>query len=159
MKITIDLSDILATGTEKASGTIRSALAEKCEESDSVACGTIGMEFATSGPGPGWSTTFGVSDFAARALAEEYGATHYLDLDDGKVATMDEDGDVVWSDESCVEIVVPDEDDVLAHPEVVGDMARAAIEEHAAESDVEAWKKLVLAVRAAADAFDGVDAE
>jgi hypothetical protein len=150
--ITIDIDDV------RKAGGVREALAKKCEGSDAVACGVIGMAFATSGPGHGWSQTFGAEDFAARALDEGCGALAYLDLDDGRVAAL-EDGEVVWTDESDVRIECPGVEDALAHPEVAAEMARAVRDYHHPESDVAEWKKLVVAIKAAGEAFDRLDPE
>jgi len=165
--VTIDLDDV------RKAGGVKQALTKWCEESDDTSCGIIGMEFATSGPGPGWSKTFGADDFASRAF--EGGAMHYLDIDDGKLksALLAEEGDEDatadmgggyftegdWTDESVVRIECPDVEDALEHPVLAAEMARAVIQRHGPESDVAEWKKLVEEIKSAADAFDKIDAD
>lgn len=70
-----------------------------------------------------------------------------------------EKAEIEWSDESVVELVCPDEEDALAHPEQVSDMAKDVIRYHGAESDIAAWKKLVLAIQDAGNALSDVDAD
>lgn len=93
--VVIDLSDVVAAGG------VQEAIHAFCEKSDSVSSGVVGSEFSTSGPGAGWSTTHGVSDFACRAF--EGGALYYCDATDGRVASAvavyrDADGDY-WTSE------------------------------------------------------------
>lgn len=163
----IDLNDV------RKHGSVRDALRHYCDESDTMACGIIGMEFATSGPGPGWCKHYDVSDFARRALEGDYGATAYLDIDDGRLATraakdddedddQEDDFDVEWTDSSVVEILCPDIDDALDYPEQTAELMRALATHHDA-SDLDAWRKLVdeIAARkqlhdALADAIEGI---
>lgn len=149
----IDLQDV-----RRADNSVSRAIEQICSESCSAASGVIGPSFATSGPGPGWSRNYDASDYAARALADDYGACSYVDSHDGREATLADDGEVVWSDESIVELVVPAEDDALAHPEALAAMV-SALRTHSAESDIRAWKKLVESVRAASDALSGLEVE
>lgn len=149
----IDLHDV-----RSADNSVSQAIEKFCSESDEVASGVIGPSFSASGPGPGWSRQHDACDFAARALADDFGARSYVDSADGREATLDDEGDVVWSDESVVELVVPDEDDALAHPEALAAMV-GALRTHSAESDIPAWEKLVGSIRAAADALSGLEVE
>lgn len=92
---------------------ISSMIEAYARESDSVASGVIGSSFSTSGPGSGWSQQFDVRDYAKRALSEDYGASSYIDSDDGREATLDSDGNLEWSDESVVEIELPSVEEAL----------------------------------------------
>ena len=85
---------------------ISTMIEEYAKESDSVASGVIGPSFSCSGPGSGWQTNHDVTDYAERALSDDYGALSYIDSSDGREATL-EDGEVVWSEESVVEIELP----------------------------------------------------
>lgn len=147
----IDLQDV------KNSGCVKQAILDYCADSDSVASGDIGPTFSCSGPGSGWQKNHNENDYAARALADDYGAAAYVDCDDGREATLDADGDVVWSDDSVVELVVPDEAESLAHPEVLVQMAVALIECHSAASDKSAWQTLLMSIRDAAAKIEDLD--
>ena len=104
-------------------GSIAAAIEAACEEHDTLASGIIGPSFDTSGPGAGWSRQFGAADYAARALEGEDGALGYIDSSDGRLATMEE-GELVWSEETVVE-VVDDNEDVS---EATMELLEAAIE-------------------------------
>ncbi len=108
--ITLALSDI------SAAGSIAAAIEAHCAEHDSICSGQVGPSFATSGPGPGWSRNYSARDYAARALSDEHGALAYIDSNDGRLAELDEDGKVVWSAESAVEVVAPDESAIESDP-------------------------------------------
>jgi hypothetical protein len=151
MKIKIDIHDVVK------SGSVRQAILDYCEESEGVASGVIGQAFATSGPGSGWSQQFGAEDFAARALDVSYGAVSYVDCEDGREATIDQDGDVVWSEDSVICLVVPDEEDALAHPEALAKMAEDLIDYHYATSDRDAWHSLLSSIREAARTIKDLD--
>lgn len=169
----LDLDDV------RKAGGVSEALAAWCKESDTTTCGVVGQSFATSGPGNGWSKTFGRDDFASRAF--EGGALYYLDTDDGKIKEalpvdgaeeVDEDDDTIltdiggcryregeWSDESEVELACPTIEDALEHPAIVAEMAQAVIDHHGPCSDRAAWKRLIESIRAAAEALEDVDAD
>lgn len=85
---------------------ISTMIEEYAKESDSVASGVIGPSFSCSGPGSGWQKNHDVTDYAERALSDDYGALSYIDSSDGRKATL-QDGEVVWSAESVVEIELP----------------------------------------------------
>jgi proteasome lid subunit RPN8/RPN11 len=82
------------------------SIEEHARESDTVASGIVGPTFSCSGPGSGWQKNHDVTDYAARALSDDYGALCYIDSSDGRKATL-EDGEVVWSEESVVKIELP----------------------------------------------------
>lgn len=147
----IDIQDV------RHSGSVRQAILDYCVESDSVASGEVGPTFACSGPGSGWQQNFDATDYAARALDDDYGAQSYVDCDDGREATLDGDGDVVWSEDSVVNLVVPDEDDAIAYPDALADMAAALIECHSDASDKHAWQELLMNIRAAANKIEDLD--
>jgi hypothetical protein len=90
-------------------GSIAAAIEAACEDHDTLASGIVGPSFSTSGPGAGWTKQHGASDYAARALGGDDGAIGYIDSSDGRLATM-EDGEIVWSEETVVEIVDDGED-------------------------------------------------
>lgn len=71
-------------------GSISAAIEALCKESDTVASGVIGSSFSCSGPGSGWQRNCDVTDYAARALAGDYGAEGYIDSSDGTEAIMTE---------------------------------------------------------------------
>lgn len=114
IKIQLTIKDIIR------SETIESAIVDYCKEDHAIASGVIGSSFSTSGPGGGWSRQHSVSDYARRALSDEYGACYYVDSSDGTMATLededDEDSDIVWTDESVVSIELPSIEDCIHHP-------------------------------------------
>ncbi len=123
--------------------TIRAAIEAIAHESDSIASGIIGPSFACSGPGSGWQQNFGVTDYAKRALDDAFGAASYIDSGDGREATM-EDGEVVWSEESVVEIELPTVAECLESPE-----AWAEIRANGASYGMDAEELAELAVKVA----------
>lgn len=138
MTISIDISDV------SSAGSIDAALIAYCDRDGcTTACGVIGPSFATSGPGPGWTIQYDACHYAALALSDEYGATEYLDLSDGRLATGGYGEDIEWSDGSVVELVAPSIADALANPTVAREMAEAALDVHAARSDTAAWKRIL----------------
>lgn len=151
MKITI--SDV---GNNNHS--IDEAIEAWAEESDTTASGVIGSSFSTSGPGSGWTKNHDVNDYAARALDDDYGAAQYVDSSDGRVATLDDEGAMSWTDESAVELVCPDEEDALANPKALRAMVEAlSTSTHTDESDMAKWKELVSAINEASEAIYGLD--
>lgn len=147
----INLQDV------KNSGSVRQAILDYCAESDKVASGEIGPTFSCSGPGSGWQRNHDENDYAARALADDFGAASYVDCDDGREATLDDDGDVVWSDQSVVELVCPDDEDALANPDELANMATALINYHAHASENKQWQSLLLRIRQAANKIEDID--
>lgn len=109
-------------------GSISAAIEAKCEASDCIASGVIGPAFSTSGPGSGWSCQYGVRDYAERALADDYGATSYIDSSDGREATLNESGKVVWSEDSEVEIIMPTIDEIVASTASANTLLEQAVE-------------------------------
>lgn len=152
-EIRIDIQDIRI-----ANNSVSQAIEKFCEDSGEIASGAVGPSFSTSGPGSGWSKQHDTGDFAARALADAFGASSYVDSHDGREATLDEEGEVVWSDESVVSLVVPDEADALAYPHTLAAMV-SALGTHSAASNIPAWKKLIASIRTAATALSGIDIE
>ena len=134
MEISIDtLGKLYAT-------TLAEAIEEICEESDTVASGVIGSAFSTSGPGSGWTCHHDVSDFARRALDGEYGACSYIDSADGREAELNKDGDLVWSDESVVEIILPTVEEAVDNPAKAAIILDAATTYGVDEEDVDALR-------------------
>lgn len=133
--------NISITTLRKLSATsIADAIEKIAKEHDSIASGIIGPSFATSGPGPGWSRQYGAADYAKRALADDFGAGSYIDSSDGREATLDDDGDAEWSDESVVEIETPSLEDALENPDEFAILAKDAASYGA---DKEEWEALV----------------
>lgn len=153
-QIKIDISDVVASGNS-----VRRAIVDWASESDEVSSGVIGPSFFCSGPGSGWQRNHDENDYAARALADDYGAMAYVDCDSGRVATLDDEGDVVWSDDSEVEIEVPSAEDALRYPEALLAMAIAVRDHHHAASDTAAWRDLIDHVKTAGEKLDGVEIE
>lgn len=151
MSIKIDLSDVVAAGS------VEGAILAWAQSSDEYASGTIGSSFSTSGPGTGWSKTHDASDFAERALSDDYGALYYVDAEDGRVASKDEDGDIQWTDESEIELACPSIEEAIDNPKEAAEMAKSVIDTHGDESDKDDWRKLVKAIKEAADAFEDID--
>lgn len=165
----LDIRDI------RDAGSVEAALAKWCDESDLVSGGVIGPAFSTSGPGPGWSKNHDESDYASRAF--EGGAVAYLDVQDGRwieaepvqEADVDEDtlrdiagcayaeGD--WSHGSVVRIEVPEIEDAIQYPEIAAMMAQSVADHHSPKSDGAAWRKLVEAIRTAAEAMEDVEVD
>ncbi|OJY94413.1 MAG: hypothetical protein BGP25_05325 [Lysobacterales bacterium 63-13] len=99
MSITITLRDV------ERHGSIRAAIIATCNEHDLYASGDLGgPTFATSGPGLGWSRQFDAMDYAGRALSDEYGAAGYIDAADGRMATLCDEGEIEWTDQSVVSL-------------------------------------------------------
>jgi hypothetical protein len=115
----------------EAHGSIEAAIEAACENHDTLTSGVVGSPFSTSGPGAGWSKQHDVTDYALRALEGEDGACGYIDSSDGRMATI-EDGALVWTDETVVEIV-DDHEDVS---EDTMELLEAAIESGHVVSDV-----------------------
>jgi hypothetical protein len=90
-------------------GSITAAIEAACDDHDTLASGEVGPSFSTSGPGCGWSIQHNATDYARRSLDGEYGACGYVDSSDGRMATF-EDGALVWTDETVVEVVDDHED-------------------------------------------------
>lgn len=122
-------------------GSISAAIEALCKESDTVASGVIGSSFSTSGPGSGWQRNYDTSDYADRALADDYGSTSYIDSSDGREAELDEDGDVEWSDESVIELECPSLEDAMDNREAVQIMLDG-LSVHAEETDLDAWAEI-----------------
>ena len=104
------------------------------------------------------------------------GALYYIDHADGKMIAAEaadedeaEEDDVHhdmgggyfrcgrWSDASVVRLECPDIEDAIENPTVAAEMAQAVIDTHTAESDVSEWRKLIVAIKAAGEAFADVD--
>lgn len=144
-------------------GTITAVIEAIAKEHDTIASGIIGPSFATSGPGPGWSRQYDVSDYAKRALADDYGAGSYIDSEDGREATLDEDGEIEWTEESVIELEIPSLDEALEYPEAYQEMAKGAAGPHACNVHESEWKDLARqvaarspeAVEAAIERIDG----
>lgn len=120
---------------------VSSAIEAACKEHNSIASGVIGSSFSTSGLGSGWSKQHDVSDYARRALADDYGASSYIDSSDGREATLDEDGELEWSDESVIELVCPSLEEAMEWP----DAAQAMLDgltTHCDQTDLDAWETL-----------------
>ena len=150
-EIKIDISDV------NSAGSVEEAIHEWCRNSDEVASGVVGPSFACSGPGSGWQKNFDEADYASRALSDDHGAVAYIDVADGRVATLDDAGDVVWSDSSEVVLAVPDTDDALQYPDALMQMAVAVRDYHHAASDTAEWDTLLSRIRAAAEKIEGIE--
>lgn len=105
-------------------GSIADAIEELAREHDTIASGVIGPQFATSGPGSGWTRNFSVRDYALRALDGGYGALSYVDSSDGLEATLNDEGELEWSDEPVVEIILPDASVAARYPKELAVMVR-----------------------------------
>lgn len=149
--LTIDINDVLSAGSVEA------AIHAWCERDRETSSGVIGPEFSTSGPGPGWSKTHDSHDFASRALDGSYGALYYVDAEDGRMAQLDDDGKIEWTEESVVRLECPSVEDALQSPGETAEMAEAVIQYHSPESDMAEWAQLIRAVRAAAEALEDID--
>jgi hypothetical protein len=127
MKLEITLSMI------DAHLSIQDAIESACEGHDTLASGVIGPLFSTSGPGVGWSKRHDelAADYADRALDGADGAIGYIDSSDGRLATIEE-GELVWSEETVVEVV----DDNEEVSEATMELLEAAIESGHVVSDV-----------------------
>lgn len=124
MGIKIDLGDIVS------SGSVGKAIIAVCGDECEYASGDLnGPTFVTSGPGPGWTRHFDATDFAERALSDEYGAKGYIDANDGRMATLDGDGEIVWSDDSVVSLADVEASDLLASDLGILHVIRAAIDD------------------------------
>lgn len=151
--VSLDLDDV------RHAGSVGQAIEKWCKDSDTTSCGTIGPSFSTSGPGSGWSTQHDVGDFAERAFNE--GAMYYLDTDDGRLASRDEEPDakIEWTDDSVVEMVCPSVEDAMEYPVFAAEMAQAVIDYHGAESDKKKWAALITAIQLAASAMGDISAD
>ena len=111
---------------------IAKVIEAKAQDSDTIASGIIGPSFATSGPGAGWSHQYDVHDYAERALDDDYGATRYIDSEDGREATLNDEGEVEWSEESVIELLEPSVEDCMDYPKAWTEMLAKA-ETHGAD--------------------------
>jgi hypothetical protein len=135
-------------------GSVREAVEQKAS-SQEWAFGRIGPEFATSGPGSGWTKVYTVADMARRTLEE---GCPYLDLEDGRLADeMDENQKVFWTTESVVRLICPEPEEALASPEEFLDMLEAVISPLGGSSDRKAWAELVATIRVAAETIEKID--
>ena len=122
---------------------ISAAIEAISEEHEEISSGVIGPSFATSGPGSGWSMKFDVNDFAERALSE--GVLGYMDSSDGRVARRegdyedDNDGDIEWSEESELEVVLPPLSACVLHREDWNAFTEQA-EKYMSERDWKDWQ-------------------
>ena len=121
-------------------GTIKETIEELCSESDTIASGVIGPSFSTSGPGSGWSRQHDACDYAERALSDEYGVLYYIDSADGRRAELDSDGEMEWSDESVVEIILPTIEEALEDPVATASLLADAANYGADEDEIESLK-------------------
>jgi hypothetical protein len=97
---------------------------------------------------------------AAALAAMEGGARAYVDANDGKIIRAEAvpegtDDDIYheigggqfvpseWSDHSVIELLCPDDEDVMQYPEIAAAMAEDAIGQHSRESDQAAWRRLI----------------
>jgi hypothetical protein len=163
--VTIDLDDVRHADGQ----TIESAILAWAERSDTTASGTVGPAFSTSGPGPGpgWSQTHDASDFAERAVSDEYGALAYIDESDGRLAARPgwtEEGtsgehELEWSDDSVVRIECPSIEDAIEHPAIVAEMVRSVIDYHGVCSDRKEWHDLIQQIQSASEELSRKPAE
>lgn len=119
---------------------IADAIEKIAQESDTIASGIIVPSFSCSGPGAGWQKNHDVHDYAMRALEESYGALSYIDSEDGREAEM-EDGNLVWSEESVVEIEIPTLEDAIKNPEEYAILAKDAAR-YVSANEAEEWAEL-----------------
>lgn len=162
--IRIDIHDVVQAGG------VRQAIEEWCRESDETASGVIGPEFATSGPGIGWTKYFTTDDFAERAA--EYGARYYIDSSDGRMMTIirdpegtptirDPEGTPVilseWTPSSVVELICPDLDVAADHPKFFAEMAKSVVDHHFPHSNLKKWRELVTNIKELAEAIEYID--
>jgi len=161
----ICIADVIVADNRVELAIVNWSLDDECTSS-----GDIGSTFSTSGPGAGWSVNHNVNDYARRAV--EGGALYYLDASNGRYVEAeevddDDEEDVIWcsgvasrlsdwSDESVVELVVPDLDDAIQYPDALAAMVRS-LSVHAAASDLDGWRDLVASIRRASDSLDGVE--
>lgn len=135
--IRLDIDDILKAGT------VRKAIIAWCNDHREIASNDH-------------------DDCNAAALAAmESGALSYVDANDGKMiraesVTDGTDPDDIhyeiggdqfllgdWSDHSVVELLCPDDEDVMQYPVIAVMMAEDAIGQHSRESDQAAWRRLI----------------
>ena len=131
------------------------SIEEFAKESDEIASGVIGPSFSTSGPGSGWSTQFDVHDYAKRALDDSFGASSYIDSEDGSEATLDENGDLEWSEESVVEIEIPSFGEILKNMDAWLEMASTATDYGADRKEIENLQKMVEGFDSAIERING----
>jgi hypothetical protein len=136
-------------------GSISAAIEEFAKKSDYVASGVIGPSFATSGPGSGWSRQFDETDYAERALKDEFGASSYIDSEDGREATLDENGDLVWSEESVVDIEIPSFAEILENTDAWNEMNKSLAHYDVKNKELDILRKMVDGVDAAIELING----
>ena len=164
--VVIDFDDV------RKNGSVRRAILAWAERDNITSSGVIGQEFDVSGPGSGWRISFGVNEFAKRAIQE--GALHYIDCDDGRLVSREAWNDIPekcgwrdmngepfevsdWSTESVVRIECPTLEDAVAHPAIFCQIVESVVEFHYPMSDVEAFRALIGQIRAAAEAIEDID--
>lgn len=123
--------------------TIAAAIEAIAAEHDTIASGVIGPSFSTSGPGSGWSKQHDCHDYARRALSADYGAVSYIDSSDGREATMNDDEELEWSDESVVEIELPSVEEALEDPAAAKIIIDQAADYGADDDEIEELKNKI----------------
>jgi hypothetical protein len=153
-------------------GSVVAAIYKWCANSNEVSCGVIGQTFATSGPGAGFTKKFDCNDYALRAF--EGGALHYVDPEDGRMKSYvpykgDAPGEVhqdlngnlytisQWTGGSVVRLHCPDLVDAVLNPTETAMMAKAVLESHSQESDLEEWQSMVSGIKKLAEAFEDIE--
>ena len=136
-------------------GSISAAIEEFAKKSDYIASGVIGPSFATSGPGSGWSRQFDETDYAERALKDDFGASSYIDSQDGREAALDENGDLVWSEESVVDIEIPSFAEILENTDAWNEMDKSLVHYDVKNKELDILRKMVDGVDAAIELING----
>lgn len=172
--VTIDINDI------RAAGSVGKAIFAWAEGSDDTSSGYTQSAESQPTYAIQWRDGTKAVGYAARAM--EGGALYYVDHTDGRMIGRSEvddcedgtytDEDAVhhdfggghflvgdWSDESVVSIECPSIEDAIEYPEIVAEMAQSVIDYHFPMSDRAEWKKLIEAVKEAADALSDIDAD
>ena len=67
------------------------------------------------------------------------------------------DGEISWTDESCVEVDCPSVEDAMDYPQITAEMARSVVDYHHTESDVNEWSELLSKVRTLTEALEGIE--
>lgn len=165
--LTINLSDV------RNAGGVSEAIFAACREHDSISSGYSQTVESAPTFAIEWRDGTSIDGYADRAFAG--GALHYIDSDDGRMvsqepseegdedATRDLNGEAFvagdWSEDSVVALECPDFDDAMEHPDTVALMAQAVIDHHGACSNRVEWKKIIVAMKEAAEAVEDIDAD
>jgi hypothetical protein len=101
MKLKLSIAEI------KSAGSIASAIEAQAANSNTFASSAIGPVFPPAGPDLGWSPSKKATALAKRSLAG--GVQYFINSSNGRMAELNGDGEVEWSEETAIEVDLPED--------------------------------------------------